>query len=236
MTLSIEAKATLEKITTATLTTILLKKGLRNVWIRGAMPLRADQSRLVGTAFTLRFVPAREDLATPASWASPISTRAAIEEMPERCIAVIDAMGITDAGVFGDILCARMKKRNVTAMITDGAVRDLGGVLDTDLPVWCKGAAAPPSVAGLTFVGWNETVGCGGVAVIPGDIIVADSDGAVVIPQALLDEVVAEAPAQEKLEGWIIEEVERGEKLPGLYPMNEETKVRYETWLANNQS
>jgi regulator of RNase E activity RraA len=236
MTLSIEAKATLEKVTTATLTTILLKKGLRNVWIRGAMPLRADQSRLVGTAFTLRFVPAREDLATPASWASPISTRAAIEEMPEGCIAVIDAMGITDAGVFGDILCARMKKRNVTAMITDGAVRDLGGVLDTDLPVWCKGAAAPPSVAGLTFVGWNETVGCGGVAVIPGDIIVADSDGAVVIPQALLDEVVAESPAQEKLEGWIIEEVERGEKLPGLYPMNEETKVRYETWLANNQS
>jgi regulator of RNase E activity RraA len=236
MTLSIEAKATLEKVTTATLTTILLKKGLRNVWIRGAMPLRADQSRLVGTAFTLRFVPAREDLATPASWASPISTRAAIEEMPEGCIAVIDAMGITDAGVFGDILCARMKKRNVTAMITDGAVRDLGGVLDTDLPVWCKGAAAPPSVAGLTFVGWNETVGCGGVAVIPGDIVVADSDGAVVIPQALLDEVVAESPAQEKLEGWIIEEVERGEKLPGLYPMNEETKVRYETWLADNQS
>ena len=197
MTLSIEAKATLEKVTTATLTTILLKKGLRNVWIRGAMPLRAGQSRLVGTAFTLRFVPAREDLATPASWASPISTRAAIEEMPEGCIAVIDAMGITDAGVFGDILCARMKKRNVTAMITDGAVRDLGGVLDTDLPVWCKGAAAPPSVAGLTFVGWNETVGCGGVAVIPGDIIVADSDGAVVIPQALLDEVVAESPAQD---------------------------------------
>ncbi len=236
MTLSIEAKATLEKVTTATLTTILLKKGLRNVWIRGAMPLRADQSRLVGTAFTLRFVPAREDLATPASWASPISTRAAIEEMPEGCIAVIDAMGITDAGVFGDILCARMKKRNVTAMITDGAVRDLGGVLDTDLPVWCKGAAAPPSVAGLTFVGWNETVGCGGVAVIPGDIVVADSDGAVVIPQALLDEVVAESPAQEKLEGWIIEEVERGEKLPGLYPMNEEIKVRYETWLADNQS
>nr|WP_299748764.1 ribonuclease activity regulator RraA [uncultured Boseongicola sp.] len=236
MTLSIEAKATLEKVTTATLTTILLKKGLRNVWIRGAMPLRADQSRLVGTAFTLRFVPAREDLATPASWASPISTRAAIEEMPEGCIAVIDAMGITDAGVFGDILCARMKKRNVTAMITDGAVRDLGGVLDTDLPVWCKGAAAPPSVAGLTFVGWNETVGCGGVAVIPGDIVVADSDGAVVIPQALLDEVVAESPAQEKLEGWIIGEVERGEKLPGLYPMNEETRVRYETWLADNQS
>src|SRR5690606_18725122 len=120
MTLTPEAKAVLEQVTTATLTTVLLKKGLRNVWIRGAMPLRPEKKRIVGEAFTLRFVPAREDLATPASWGNPISTRAAIEDMPEGCIAVIDAMGISDAGVFGDILCARMKKRNVAAMITDG--------------------------------------------------------------------------------------------------------------------
>jgi len=235
MTLTPEAKAVLEQVTTATLTTVLLKKGLRNVWIRGAMPLRPEKKRIVGEAFTLRFVPAREDLATPASWGNPISTRAAIEDMPEGCIAVIDAMGISDAGVFGDILCARMKKRNVAAMITDGMVRDLCGVLDTGLPVWCRGASAPPSVAGLTFVGWNETVGCGGVAVIPGDVIVADSDGAVVIPKALLDEVVAEAPAQEKMEGWIIDEVAKGAKLPGLYPMNEETRARYEAWLKTDE-
>ena len=233
MTLTHDAKAVLENVTTATLTTILLKKGLRNVWIRGAMPLRPGQKRLVGEAFTMRFVPAREDLATPASWASPISTRAAIEDMPEGAMVIIDAMGVTDAGVFGDILCARMHKRNVTALITDGVVRDLGGVMATELPVWCSGAAAPPSVAGLTFVGWNETVGCGGVAVIPGDTIVADSDGAVVIPKDLLDEVVAEAPAQEKMEGWIVEEVERGEKLPGLYPMNETTRARYDAWLKS---
>lgn len=235
MPLSADVKAILEEIPTATLTTILLKKGLRNVWIRGAMPLRPDQKRVVGQAFTLRFVPAREDLATPASWGSPISTRAAIEEMPEDCIVIIDAMGVTDAGVFGDILCARMKKRNVTAMITDGVIRDLGGVLSTDLPVWCRGAAAPPSVSGLTFVGWNETIGCGGVAVVPGDIIISDNDGAVVIPQALLDEVVAEAPAQEKMEAWIVNEViQNNEKLPGLYPMNEETKARYEAYLKRD--
>ncbi|WP_114967162.1 ribonuclease activity regulator RraA [Alkalilacustris brevis] len=225
-----EAVEILKNITTATLTTILLKKGLRNVWIRGAMPLRPDQPRIVGPAFTLRFVPAREDLATPASWGSPISTRAAIEDMPEGCVAVIDAMGIADAGVFGDILCARMQKRQVAAMVTDGVVRDLGGVLGTGLPVWCRGAAAPPSVAGLTFVGWNETIGCGGVAVIPGDTIVVDADGAVVIPQALLDEVLAEAPEQERMEAWIVEEVERGAKLPGLYPMNEETRARYDAF------
>ncbi len=100
---------TLSTISTATITTLLLKKGLRNVWMRGTRPLAAGQPRLVGRAFTLRFVPAREDLATPESWSSPISTRAAIEAMPPGCIAVADAMGITDAGIFGDILCARMK-------------------------------------------------------------------------------------------------------------------------------
>lgn len=223
---------TLKSVSTATLTTILLKKGLRNVWMRGAFPLAADQPRLVGRAFTLRFVPAREDLATPASWASPISTRAAIEAMPEGVIAVIDAMGVDDAGVFGDILCARMKKRGVAAMVTDGVVRDEAGVLGTELPVWCAGAAAPPSVAGLTFVGWQEPIGCGGVAVFPNDVVVVDDDGAVLIPAALLDDVLKEAPEQEAMEAWIMTEVERGVPLPGLYPMNAETKARYEAFKA----
>lgn len=167
MSLTPEAIDILSRVSTATITTVLLKKGLRNVWIRGARPLRPGATRLVGEAFTLRFVPAREDLATPESWASPISTRAAIEAMPEGCIAVVDAMGIKDAGIFGDILCARMVKRGITALITDGVVRDLEGVLGTGLPVWCDGAAAPPSVAGLTFVGWDQPIGCGGVAVFP---------------------------------------------------------------------
>lgn len=226
--LSKDMIASLESITTATLTTVLLKKGLRNVWLRGTMPLRPDQKRVAGSAFTLRFVPAREDLATPASWASPISTRAAIEEMPEGCIAVVGAMGVNDAGIFGDILCARMEKRGVAGLVTDGVVRDLSGVMGTGLQIWCDGAAAPPSVAGLTFVGWQEPIGCGGVAVFPDDVIVADRDGAVVIPQALVKEVIAEGLEQERLEGWIMEQVEGGAKLPGLYPMNEETRRRYE--------
>jgi regulator of RNase E activity RraA len=219
---------TLARISTATLTTVLLKKGLRNVWMRGTRPLQAGQKRVVGPAFTLRFVPAREDLATPASWASPTSTRAAIEEMPEGAVAVVDAMGIGDAGIFGDILCGRMKKRGVAALVTDGAVRDVAGVHLTQLPVWCNGVAAPPSVAGLTFVGWQQPIGCGGVAVFPGDIVVTDDDGAVVIPAALLADILAEAPEQERAEAWIMAEVERGLPLPGLYPMNAETKARYE--------
>ncbi|WP_397407148.1 ribonuclease activity regulator RraA [Polaromonas sp.] len=215
-------------ITTATLTTLLLKKGLRNVWLRGARPLRTGQPRLVGRAFTLRFVPAREDLATPESWSSPISTRAAIEDMPAGCIAVVDAMGVSDAGIFGDILCARMQKRGVTALVTDGVVRDQAGVLGTGLPVWCSGAAAPPSVAGLTFVDWQRPIACGGVAVFPGDVIVADDDGAVLIPAALLEEMLLLAPEQERLESWIMSEVDKGAALPGLYPPNAENKARYE--------
>lgn len=223
-----ETRSALESITTATLTTVLLKKGLRNVWIRGGMPLRPGETRKAGRAFTLRFVPAREDLATPESWSSPISTRAAIEAMPEGVIAVADAMGVKDAGIFGDILSARMKKRGVAALVTDGVVRDADGVLGTGLPVWCSGVAAPASVAGLTFVGWQEGIACGGVAVFPNDVIVADSDGAVVIPQAMVETVTAAGLEQERMEAWIMNEVEKGLPLPGLYPMNAETKARYE--------
>jgi regulator of RNase E activity RraA len=228
--MSLDAKlaAALAAVSTATLTTVLLKKGLRNVWMRGTRPLRPDQPRLAGRAFTVRFVPAREDLATPQSWSQPKSTRSAIEAMPAGSIAVVDARGVTDAGIFGDILCARMMKRGVSALVTDGVVRDLAGVLGTGLPVWCQGAAAPPSVAGLTFVDWQQPIGCGGVAVFPDDVVVADADGAVVVPAALAEEIAAAAVEQERLEGWIMREVEGGAALPGLYPPNEENKARYE--------
>jgi regulator of RNase E activity RraA len=227
-----EAATLLARVTTATLTTLLLKKGLRNVWLRGTRPLRAGQPRRVGRAFTLRFVPAREDLATPESWSSPISTRAAVEDMPAGCIAVVDAMGVQDAGIFGDILCARMARRGVAALVTDGVVRDVAGVHGTGLPVWCSGAAAPPSVAGLTFVGWQQPIACGGVAVFPGDVVVADDDGAVLVPAALLDSMLAEAPEQERLETWIMGQVEQGAALPGLYPPNAENKARYQADMA----
>jgi regulator of RNase E activity RraA len=219
---------TLRGITTATLTTVLLKKGLRTTWMRGTRPLRPGQQRQVGRAFTLRFVPAREDLATPASWGSPISTRAAIEAMPAGVIAVVDAMGLTNAGIFGDILCERMARRGVSALVTDGAVRDVAGVLETGLPVWCDGVAAPASVAALTFVSWQQPIGCGGVAVFPNDVVVVDTDGAVLIPAALVEAVAQAAAEQERLESWIMQEVKQGAKLPGLYPPDEANLARYE--------
>ncbi len=230
-----EIIAALKDASTATISTILLKKGLRNVWLRGPRPIRSGQPRLIGRAFTLRFVPAREDLATPESWGSPISTRAAIEAMPEGCIAVADAMGVADAGIFGDILCARMARRGITALVTDGVVRDLAGVLGTGLPIWCAGTASPPSVAGLTFVAWQQPIACGGVAVFPDDFIVADDDGAVLVPAALAEDIARLGPEQEALEAWIMEEVGRGVPLPGLYPMNEETSARYAAFRASRK-
>jgi regulator of RNase E activity RraA len=233
--LSAETLDVLSRVTTATITTILLKRGLRNLWLRGPMPLPPYAGRVVGPVFTLRFIPAREDLATPESWSSPTSTRAAIEDMPEGVIAVADAMGVSDAGIFGDILCARMQKRGVAGLVTDGVVRDLAGIRESGLPVWAQGAAAPPSIAGLTFAGWQEPIGCGGVAVFPGDICVADEDGAVIIPRAELDHVLDHAPEQERMEGWIMDEVARGVPLPGLYPMNDDTKVRYAAAQSKNK-
>jgi regulator of RNase E activity RraA len=220
----------LSGVSTATVSTVLLKSGLRNVFIRSARPIEASYPRLVGRALTLRFVPAREDLSTPESLASPGSTRAAVEAMPAGCIAVVDAMGITDAGILGDILCARMVRRGVAALVTDGVIRDLEGVRKTGLPVWCAGTAAPPSVAHLTFVGWNVPIGCGGVAVIPDDVIVVDGDGAVVIPAALVDEVAAAAAEQEAFDGWVMREVEGGRALPGLYPPDASTRAEFDAW------
>jgi regulator of RNase E activity RraA len=236
MALNGDAVAALESLSTATITTALLKKGMRNVWIRRAMCLDPGQRRVVGPAFTLRFVPGREDLATPESLASPISTRFAIEDMPADCIAVVDSCGIADAGIFGDILCARMKKRGVRALITDGTIRDIEGVRRTDLPVWCSGISAPPSVAHLTFVGWQQPIGCGGVAVLPNDLIVADQDGAVVVPTAMVESVVSLGTEGEALEEWILKRVEAGEKLPGLYPPNEQKAAEFAAWRQRQTS
>src|SRR5436309_15187062 len=137
-------------------------------------------------------------------------------------------MGILSAGIFGDILHHAHGQARGAALVTDGAVRDKAGVLATKLPVWCAGGAAPASVNGLTFVGWQEPIGCGGVAVFPNDVIVADDDGAVVIPAALVEQVAKEGPEQERFEAWGVREVENGAKLPGLYPANEATRARYE--------
>ncbi len=228
-----EVVAACKDVTVATLTTVLLKRGLRNIWIRGSFRIAGAHEKIAGPAFTLRYVPAREDLATPASWTSPVSTRAAIEAMPAGCICVA-GVGQQDAAVSGDILCTRMRVRGVAGLVADGPMRDIEGVRATGFDVWATGIAAPPSIVGNTFAGWQQPVGCGGVAVIPGDLIVADADGAVVVPRAMIAEVLEQAKEQEKLEAWILEQIENGAALPGLYPLSDENRKKYEAERKNN--
>ena len=211
----------LRGVTAATITTLLLKKGLRNVWMRGPRPQRrgsrASSGPLSLCASSRRARIWRRRTHGPR--------RARPAPRSRRCLPDVwlsrSALGITDAGIFGDILCARMVRRGVAGLITDGVVRDIAGVRSTGLPIWSQGVAAPPSVAGLIFEGWQQPVGCGGVAVFPGDLIVADDDGAVVVPAGL-------ALEQERFEAWAMSEVQRGAKLPGLYPPDAETRARYD--------
>lgn len=227
MSVNPDVLAALRNVSAATVTTVLAKKGIRRSWLQGPKPLKDGQPRVVGPAFTLRFIPAREDVA-PESWAKPVSTRIAIEEMPAGAVVVADAMGVTSAATFGDILATRMAKLGVAGLVTDGAVRDKVGMLGSGLPIWSAGITAPAPYGELAFIGWQEPIGCGGIAVFPNDIMIADDDGVVVIPAALAEEVARLGAEQERFEAWVVREVEKGEKLTGLHPPNEATKARYE--------
>jgi regulator of RNase E activity RraA len=224
--LSPELYKTLTEVSTASIASALLKLGLRNIWIRGALPVAGNVSRSVGEAFTMRFLPMREDLTGPVL-ATLKNSRAAIEAAEAGCIVVIDAMGVVDAGVAGDVLCARMVRRGVKGLVTDGAIRDVAGVEESGLPVWSQGTASPAPGNSLTFIDWGVPIACGGVAIFPGDVIVADRDGAVVIPQALVDGVAAEAAEIERFDAWVVRQVSEGQQLQGLYPPNAENLARY---------
>jgi regulator of RNase E activity RraA len=209
---------TLKRVTTDSMATVLLKKGLRNQWVRGPMPLKLDTPRTVGRAFTMRFIPVREDIPGAVPGKLPVN-RDAVEAMPPGSIAIADARGMTAAATFGDIVVARMQKRGVAGIVTDGAVRDRNGLMAIGLPIWTVGITAPPPATQLMLVAWQEPIACGGVAVFPDDIIVADADGVIVVPSALATEVAAAGLEQERLDEWQMEQIKRGVSLSALAPM-----------------
>ena len=216
---------------TATITMQLLKRGLRATAMRAVAPLSGEQGRIVGEAYTVRFIPMREDLSEPASLgARENSLRRAIEECPEGAILVMDGLRNSDVGTLGDILAERLRVRGVAACVTDSAVRDAEAVISTGLPVWCSGRAAPPSNTGLAMGDLQTPIGCGGVAVIPGDVLVCDGDGVVVIPRAMVDSVAADAVEQERLETFVQERIRAGDSIAGTYPPDGETLAAYEVW------
>jgi regulator of RNase E activity RraA len=210
---------------------VLLKRGVRTSWLRGVTPLVALTGRVVGPAFTIRFVPGREDLSQPESYAKSPSFRDAIEAAPAGSVVVIDGRGNTIGATLGDILVARLAKKGVAAAVTDAPVRDCDDIRKLDLPVLCAGVAAPPSIVGLSFAGYDEIIGCGGVAVCPGDVMVCDNDGALVIPATMAAEVADAGMEQERFERFVQQRIGEGASVVGLYPPNESTLEDYRLWL-----
>jgi regulator of RNase E activity RraA len=229
------AHATIERlrlVSTATLTTQLFKRGLRNAFMQGVRLLARYEGNLVGPAFTLRNIPAREDVDTVAVFGNPEHPqRKAIEITPVGHVLVIDCRGDTRAACAGEILVTRLMKRGVAGLVGDGGIRDAGPIGEmAQFPVFCAGPSAPLNLARHHAVESNVPIGCGGVAVYPGDIIVGDRDGVAVIPSAMAHEVASDATEQEELEEFLLQCVADGAALPGTYPPNAATRAAFERW------
>ncbi len=220
----------LRQVSTATLTMVLLKRGVRTSWLRGVMPLKPMRGRVVGPAFTIRFVPGREDLSQPESYARSPSFRDAIEAAPAGSVVVIDGRGNAIGATLGDILVARLANKGVVAALTDASVRDADEIAKIALPVLSAGVAPPPSIVGLSFAGYDEIIGCGGVAVCPGDVMVCDNDGAVVIPASMAAEAAEAGVEQERFERFVQQRVREGASVVGLYPPDQGTLADYQRW------
>jgi 5-oxopent-3-ene-1,2,5-tricarboxylate decarboxylase/2-hydroxyhepta-2,4-diene-1,7-dioate isomerase len=227
-----ELKSKLESVCTATLSSQLRRRGLNNVSIDGLTSTRPDR-RIVGLARTLRYVPNREDLFTSHGGGFNAQKRA-IDTVNEGEILVMEARGEKGTGTIGDILARRAQVRGAAAIITDGGVRDFSAVAAMDMPTYY--ANPHPAVLGRRHIPWDTdiTIACGGTTVQPGDIIVADADGILVIPPALAGEVADESIAQEREETFIAEMVQQGHSVDGLYPLNAEWRARYEEWAASS--
>ncbi len=230
-TVGLDVIEALASVSAATLSMQLLKRGVRNASMVGPRPLDPSGPRVAGPAYTLRYLPLREDLATLESYAKAGSVREAIEAVPAGAFVAIDVRGEQGAGPLGDIFVARLQALGAVAAVSDGPMRDVAEIRPLGFPVFCTGAAAPPSIARLTFADWQVPVGCGKVAVIPGDVLVGDEDGVVVVPRVLAEEVARDAVEQERFERFVQMKVKRGARLQGLYPPDEETLAAYRAWL-----
>ncbi len=228
-----DVRADLLRVGTANIANILLQRGFRNVMMRGLAPLDDAQEQLVGPAYTLRFIPSREDLDSMANYGREDNRhRRAIEECPTGSVLVIDAFGSTAASSMGDLMAARLRYRGVSGVVTDGGYRDSAAIADTGLPCFQHRNAPPATPIALHPVSLNEPVGCAGVAVYPGDIIVGDSDGVVVIPRHVVTEVAAAARDAVDYEEFAAMHIGQGRSIFGLFPATEDSRTEYEQWVA----
>jgi 5-oxopent-3-ene-1,2,5-tricarboxylate decarboxylase/2-hydroxyhepta-2,4-diene-1,7-dioate isomerase len=228
-----ELRAQLSSVAVATLSVALRKRGYHDVFIEGVFANHPGD-RIVGRARTLRFIPARPDLFAEHGGGYNAQKRA-FDTVGEGEVLVVDARGERGTGTVGDVLALRAKVRGAAGIVTDGGVRDFDAVAEIGIPVFSQGPH--PSVLGRRHVPWevDATIACGGAAVQPGDVIVGDGDGVIVIPPHLVAEVAAEAAEQDAADAWVAERVAEGEPVDGLFPMNAEWRARYEAALREPQ-
>jgi regulator of RNase E activity RraA len=230
--LSDTTRAKLATVSTATLCTALFKRGLRNQFIQDVRPLKAKSKVMVGEAFTLRYIPAREDL-------NPLSVfqdrahpqRKAVEECPPGAVFVIDSRKDPRAASAGSILVSRLMVRGVAGVVTDGGFRDSPEIAELDIPAYHNRPSAPTNLTHHQALDINVPIGCGDVAVFPGDVVVGDGEGVIVIPAHLADEIADEAVEMTAFEDFVTEQVLAGRSILGLYPPTEEqSKIDFAAW------
>jgi regulator of RNase E activity RraA len=224
----------LAKVTTNTITGLLIQMhGMRTRTINGIRAVNPSATRFVGPAFTVRTVPIREDLERTASMANPGSPlHGTIDKIPPGSVVVYDMGGETRCGAMGDVMIAAMKVRGVAGVVSDGAMRDGAAIAEMGMPVWCSNIAPPPIGHSLYTAGVQEIIGCGGVMVCPGDVVVGDEDGVVIVPRALAPEIAKKGVDKEAVEAWVRARVDAGESATGLYPPNEKTVEEFNKWRA----
>src|SRR6185295_13329037 len=229
--LSSYSREALKRVSSATLTTVLFKRGFRNVFLQNVFLLNREAPRMVGEAYTLRYIPAREDIDQLGAFEGRgHPQREAIEACPPGQVLVMDARRDASAATGGDILMTRLMVRGVAGVITDGGLRDSQTIEKLPWPAYCGARSAPLNLVRHHAVDSQVPIGCGGVAVYPGDVVVGDEEGVVVIPSKMAEEVAAEAAAQNEFEEWVEARVKEGRSIFGLYPPSAETKAEFEAW------
>lgn len=220
-------------VATSTLTGALFRRGFRNMFLQDVFPLRPSQPRMVGLAYTMRFIPIREDMNPPKGTRKSVQPQA-MEECPPGHVLVIDSRGDPRAASAGDLYIGRLAARGCSGIVTDGGLRDSEGIMKTGLPAYHRRPTSPPSPIVHYPIDLNLPIGCGGVAVYPGDVIVGDCDGVVVIPADIADEIAEEAVATTLYDTFAEEEVARGRSLVGLFPVaGEDAKRDFERWKTS---
>jgi regulator of RNase E activity RraA len=228
----------LAKVSTATLTTVLFKRGLSNTFLQNVHPVGAFTANMVGLAYTLRYIPAREDLDTIEAFNDRTHPqRVAVEECPAGHVLVMDSRGDPSAASAGNLLITRLIRRGVAGAVTDGGFRDSPEIAQMPFAAYHQRPSAPTNLIRHHAIDIGLPVACGGVAIYPGDVMVGDAEGVVCIPRAIADEVAAVAYRQTMYEDWVALEMDRGERLFGTYPLTDPVKAAaFEGWKADNLS